>query len=109
MKKEKITKNEKKEIEGISLRGRSFEGEIIKKIKDKVTVLFERFLFVRKYERYEKRKTKIHARLPKELKNEINVGDLVEIKECKPLSKTINFVVTKKIRSGNESNLGKTN
>ena len=50
-----------------------------------------------KYERYLKTKSKMHARLPDCLANSINVGDYVEIGECRPLSKIIHFVVTRKI------------
>lgn len=80
-------------------RGRSFQGEIIKKLSDRIVIEFERLLYLRKYERYEKRKTKIHAKLPLDLTDQVNVGDWVEIKECKPLSKSINFILIKKIRS----------
>jgi len=86
----------------IKLRGRSFEGTVIKKLHGRITITFERSLFVPKYERYEKRKTKLHARLPDCMKNEINVGDYIEIMECRPLSKIIHAVVVKKIRGATE-------
>ena len=56
-----------------------------------VTVEWERKSYLKKYERYEKRKSKIKAHNP----NSINAkeGDIVKIMECKPLSKTKNFVV----------------
>ena len=60
-------------------------------------VAFERIIFVRKYERQMKKKTKIHARLPDCLKDEINIGDYIEIRECRPLSKIIHFAVVGKI------------
>ncbi|MEM4181674.1 MAG: 30S ribosomal protein S17 [Candidatus Pacearchaeota archaeon] len=101
MKKTKEKKEENKENNDskliVSLRGRAFKGEVIKKFDGRVVIFFERFFFVPKYERYEKRKTVIHARLPNELKD-IEIGDIVEVKECRPLSKMIHFVVTKKIR-----------
>ncbi len=82
----------------LKLRGRTFEGIVIKKLPGRVTIQFERMLKVKKYERYEKRKTKLHARLPDCLKHEIEVGDLIEISETRPISKTIHFVANKLIR-----------
>jgi small subunit ribosomal protein S17 len=82
----------------LRLRGRTFEGEVIKKLPGRVTIEFERMLRVPKYERYEKRKTKIHARLPDCMKQEAEEGDLIQIGETRPISKMIHFVVTKVIR-----------
>ncbi len=84
----------------LKLRGRVFEGNVIKKFPGRVVISFERMFYIRKYERYEKRRTKLHARLPDCLKEEINVGDMIQIAECRPLSKIIHFVAVKKIRSG---------
>ena len=86
----------------LKLRGRTFQGKVINKLHGRVTIQFERILKVRKYERYEKRRTKLHARLPDCLAEEISVGDLIEIAECRPLSKMIHFVVVKKIVRGKE-------
>ncbi|MBC8435281.1 30S ribosomal protein S17, partial [archaeon] len=76
-----------------------FEGVVINKLHGRITIEFERVIYVGKYERYEKRKTKIHARLPKELEETINVGDRVEVAECRPLSSIIKAIVTRKIKS----------
>lgn len=84
----------------ISLRGRSFKGAVIKKFPKRITIEFERTLYIKKYERYAKRKTKLHARLPVCMDDEVQIGDYVEIKECRPISKIIHFVVTQKIRGG---------
>lgn len=84
----------------LSARGRVFKGTVIKKFPRRITIEFERTIYVRKYERYLKKKTKIHARLPDCMKDEINVGDYIEVRECRPLSKIIHFVVIKKIRDG---------
>jgi small subunit ribosomal protein S17 len=86
----------------LKLRGRIFEGKVIKKFPRRVTIEFERRAYVKKYERYKKSKTKIHARLPKCLEKEIKVGDLIKIQECRPLSKIIHFVVIKILKSGEE-------
>lgn len=83
----------------ISIRGRTFEGEVIKKFPKRIVLEFERTIYVQKYERFSKVKTRLHARLPDSLENEINVGDYIQVKECRPLSKIIHFIVIKKIRS----------
>lgn len=84
----------------ISLRGRSFKGKVITKFPKRVCIEFERTTYVQKYERYSKRKTKLHARLPDCMANEINIGDYIEIMECRPISKIIHFVVKNKIHGG---------
>ncbi|MDD5193831.1 MAG: 30S ribosomal protein S17 [Candidatus Nanoarchaeia archaeon] len=86
----------------ISLRGRNFQGKVIKKFPKRVVIEFDRTLYVQKYERYSKRKTKLHARLPDCLKDEINIGDFIEIAECRPISKIIHFIAIKKITGGKE-------
>lgn len=86
----------------LKARGRNFEGEVIKKFHKRITIEFERMIYVRKYERYAKKKSKIHARLPICMEKEIGIGDLIRIQECRPLSKIIHFVVIKKIKSKEE-------
>ena len=97
-----VNKIMEKSEERVSTRGRNFEGKVIKKFPKRVVIEFGRMIYIRKYERYEKRKTKLHARLPESLRDEINIGDLIQITECRPLSKIIHFMVIGKIRSGNE-------
>ena len=82
--------------ENISLRGRSFKGTVIKKFPKRVVIEFERTIYVKKYERYSKRKTKLHARLPESMSNDIQIGDYIEIKECRPISKIVHFIVVGK-------------
>ena len=81
----------------LKMRGRTFEGIVIKKLPGRVTIQFERMLRLPKYERYEKRKTKLHARLPSCMNNNVGVGDLIQIAETRPISKFIHFVVSKVI------------
>ena len=107
-------KNEKKDVlcndktcpthgsNPIKLRGRIFEGTVIKKFPKRICIQFDRTVSVPKYERYEKRRTKLHARLPDCMKNKIEIGDYIKIAECRPLSRIIHFVVTEKIRSKEE-------
>ena len=83
-------------------RGRIFEGRVTKKFKNRVLIEFERMIYVKKYERYAKSKTKIHARLPTCMEKKIQIGDLIKIMECRPLSKIIHFVVIEKIKNSEE-------
>ena len=59
-------------------------------------------VYVRKYERYAKSKTKLHARLPVCMDKEIQIGDLIRIQECRPLSKIIHFVIIGKVKDTSE-------
>ena len=86
----------------LKVRGSVFEGRVTKKFPTRITIEFERRIYSRKYERYFKSKTKIHARLPKCIESQINLGDLISIQECRPLSKIIHFVVIKKIKNAGE-------
>jgi len=81
----------------LKVRGRVFEGNVIRKFHKRIAIEFERMIYVKKYERYAKSKTKIHARLPVCMENEINVSDLIKIQECRPLSKIIHFAVIGKV------------
>lgn len=86
----------------ISLRGRSFRGTVIKKFPKRVVIEFERTIYIKKYERYAKRKTKLHARLPECMNGEVEKGDYIEIKECRPISKIIHFIVVGKTKDETE-------
>ncbi len=85
----------------LRVRGRFFKGYVIRKIGKRVAISFERTVFIQKYERYMKKRTKLHARLPKCFQDKVQVGDYVEVGECRPLSKIIHFVVVKVIRKAN--------
>ena len=56
---------------------------------------FERRFYLSKFERYEKRRTKIKAHNPPCIN--AREGDIVRIHECRPLSKTKHFVIVEKI------------
>lgn len=84
---------------GISTRGRVFQGNVIRKFHKRVTIEFERTVKIQKFERFMKKRTRIHARLPDEFADEINMGDLIRVQECRPLSKLIHFIVVEKVRS----------
>ena len=99
-------KEEKKEqqlshnIELVSARGRIFEGTVTKRFPKRVVLEFERTVFIKKYERYARKKTRLHARLPQGM--DVNVGDYIKVRECRPLSKIIHFIVIEKIHSSSD-------
>ena len=76
----------------LPVRGQILEG-IVTSEKAERTITVERsfYKFITKYERYEKRKSKIKAHKPDCL--EVKIGDSVKIAECRPLSKTKHFVL----------------
>lgn len=86
----------------LKVRGRLFEGVIKKKFPRRIMIEFERMIYVKKYERYSKSKTRIHSRIPQCMEKEIKVGDLVWVQECRPLSKIVHSVFIKKIKSSSE-------
>jgi len=78
----------------IKVRGRSFSGTVIRKNTHKTIIVeWPRPFYIKKYERYEKRRSRIKAHNPKCL--DVNVGDKVMVAETRPISKTKNFVVVK--------------
>jgi small subunit ribosomal protein S17 len=84
----------------LKIRGQIFKGKVIRKFHKRIAIEFERMIYIRKYERYAKSKTKIHARLPVCMEKQVNVGDLVKVQECRPLSKIIHFVFIEKVKGG---------
>jgi len=75
-------------------RGRTFVGTIIKaKALKTATLEFEWKKFVPKYERYLNKRTKLTVHNPDEIG--AVKGDIVEVRECRPLSKTKSFIITK--------------
>ena len=89
---EKTDKNQMKGKKLVGTRGRIFQGEVIRKFDTRVVIEFERTVRIEKYERYAKKRTRIHAKIPENM--EVELGDFVKVRECRPLSKIIHFVVT---------------
>ncbi len=87
MKKEEIKKN----IGPKETNGKILNGVVVSdKMKDTCVVLVTRFVKHKKYKKYYKvgKKYKVH-----DVGNTKKVGDKVEIKECRPISKDKHFVV----------------
>jgi small subunit ribosomal protein S17 len=76
----------------LPVRGQILEG-IVTSDRAEGTITVERsfYKFIKKFERYEKRKSKINAHKPECLN--VNIGDSVKIAECRPISKTKHFVL----------------
>lgn len=76
----------------LSTRGRKFTGPITVSNMAKTAVFdIERRVYLPKYERYEKRSTRIKAHVPDGM--ELETGDIVTIQETRQISKTKNFQV----------------
>jgi small subunit ribosomal protein S17 len=76
----------------LPVRGQVFDGVVVSdKMANTVVVMREFEKKNTKYERYEKRRSKVHAHNPPCLN--AKTGDIVKIAECRPLSKTKSFVV----------------
>jgi len=85
------------EKQNVATRGRTFTGTVIAaKMPKTATIQWERRKFVPKYERYEKRRTRIKAHNPEKIN--AAEGDMVMVQECRRLSKTKNFIILKIIK-----------
>ncbi len=80
----------------ISLRGAVFTGRVISaKERKSAVVAIDYTRKVRKFERLEKKRSKLHCHVPSCIT--IKEGDLVEVNECRKLSRTKAHVITKVI------------
>ncbi|MDJ0269391.1 MAG: 30S ribosomal protein S17 [Aigarchaeota archaeon] len=76
----------------LPIRGIILTGVVYKKRMPKTVVIEREYpIFIKKYKRYERRRSRIPAHLPPCIDAE--VGDKVKFAECRPLSKTVSFVV----------------
>lgn len=79
----------------LKLRGRIFKGTVLKAKATKTAVIeWNRPFYIKKYERYENRISKLQAHNPPCI--DAKEGDQVKIMECKPISKTKKFVIIEK-------------
>jgi len=89
----------------LRIRGRVLDGVVISAKMDKTVVVRRDYqLYVPKFKRYERRHSHISAHNPPCLG--VKEGEKVRIAECRPLSKTVSFVVVEKLegeRGGGES------
>ncbi len=76
----------------LPVRGRMLEGTVISAKMDKTVVVRRDYLnYSPKFKRYERRHSHIPAHSPPCLS--AKEGDWVKIAECRPISKTVSFVV----------------
>ena len=76
----------------LSIRGKLFEGVVIQaKGKRTVTLQKESPIYFTKFRRYGRSKNRIHAHVPSNL--DVKEGDRVVAAECRPISKSVSFVV----------------
>ncbi|MFC7046576.1 30S ribosomal protein S17 [Halobacteriaceae archaeon GCM10025711] len=76
----------------LPVRGQLIEGTVASTAMEKTVVVEREYdVFVPKYDRYMKRRSRIAAHAPSCL--ELEVGDTVRIAETRPLSKTKSHVV----------------
>jgi len=79
----------------LSVRGRVFEGVVVTSKMDKTAIIEREYLqFSPKYVRYEKRRGHIPSHNPPCIN--AKEGQHVKIVECRPLSKTVSFVIVEK-------------
>ena len=80
----------------LSVRGRVFEGLVATSKMDKTAIVEREYLqFSPKFVRYEKRSGHIPSHNPPCIN--AKEGQLVKIVECRPLSKTVSFVIVEKL------------
>jgi small subunit ribosomal protein S17 len=81
----------------LPVRGQVFDCTVVSDKMDNTVVVMREFeKRATKYERFEKRQSKIHAHNPPCL--EAKEGDRVRIAECRPLSKTKSYVVVEVVK-----------
>lgn len=81
----------------LKIRGRVMSGEIVSaKMRRTAVFNIERRHYLPKYERHEKRRTRLKVHNPDCIS--VKLGDKVRIAECRPLSKTKKFVIIEKIK-----------
>mgnify|MGYP001200291146 CR=1 FL=1 len=72
-------------------KGKVFKGKVVKNSSDKTIIVnVERQFMDKKYKKYIKRHKKFSAH---DEENKSQIGDIVKIMECKPISKTKKFIL----------------
>lgn len=76
----------------LAVRGKLFDGKISStKAKQTITLQKETPVYFSKFRRYARSKSTIHAHLPTCI--EVQEGDRVIAAECRPISKSVSYVV----------------
>ena len=86
----------------LAVRGQVIEGLVASTDMDRTVIVEREYdVFVPKYDRYMKRRSRIPAHVPGVLEP-LAVGDRVKIAECRPLSKTKSHVVVELVEQADE-------
>merc|ERR1712215_617587 len=89
----------------VSIRGRILTGVVLKMKMQRTIVIRRDYLhYVRKYNRFEKRHKNMSVHLSPCFRD-VQLGDVVTVGECRPLSKTVRFNVIK-VSKGTSSKKG---
>ena len=76
----------------LSVRGKLFEGKVVSaKAKNTIVLQKESPVYFSKFKRYARSKSTIHAYKPSCI--DVQEGDSVLTAECRPVSKSVSFVV----------------
>ncbi len=76
----------------LAIRGKLVQGKIVSAKAPKMVVVQQEYpRIVTKYKRYARSQSKIHAHRPTCI--ELKEGDIVLTAECRPISKSVSFVV----------------
>ena len=76
----------------LKIRGILLEGVLVSKKMEKAGVMLREYLhYNKKYQRYEKRRSKISVYIPPCI--DVKEGDIIIAAETRPISKSISFVV----------------
>ncbi|PKK19359.1 ribosomal protein S11 [Columba livia] len=79
----------------VSIRGRILSGVVTKMKMQRTIVIRRDYLhYIRKYNRFEKRHKNMSVHLSPCFRD-VQIGDIVTVGECRPLSKTVRFNVLK--------------
>lgn len=77
---------------GLPIRGKLFEGRVTSiKAHKSITIQRESPVYISKFKRYARSKSTIHAHVPGCI--DVEEGDMVLSAECRPLAKSVSFVV----------------
>ena len=86
------------------IRGKITKGVVVsKKSRNTVIIRQDYVQFIKKYQRYERRNSRLACHLPECIRQEINIGDLVIIGESRKIAKTKAFIVLDKIKGVGEA------
>lgn len=80
----------------LPVRGRVLEGVVVSAKMDKTVIVRRDYIhYVPKFMRYERRRSRIPSHNPPCIN--AKEGDRVRVAECRPISKTVSFVVIEKL------------